>query len=309
VQASIEEANRLYREGLALAKATDDRWAIGHALLFLGWNARRTGNYREAAHQLEEALAQFEQTGDAGGIVTSRAALSELAIYQGRYEDALIFGRESRSMADGFNPMPGLMGSSTMAQALYALGEYEEAEALLREGLRVYQAYGREDCEDWLFGLGQIAFAGRDYARAAQLFKDSLATAVQFGNLHMVIQNQISQGRLYLAQGSAIEARRQLLAALQSVVLSEWRPLLLDCVATIAVLFVEERDLESALLLATLVAENPASRAMSKEGAERLLARHQIELSSDQMAAVRQRSRVSDLETVAAELLSEFETA
>jgi predicted ATPase len=308
VQESIEESNRLYREGLALARATGNRWAIGHALLFLGWNAQLAGDYPEAEQQTHEALKQFRQTGDVGGIVTSLAGLGGLALDRGRYEDALTFSRESRSVAHGFNPMVGLMGLSTMAQALYALGEYEEAEKLFAQGLTVFGEYGREDHENWLFYLGEIAFSKMDYARAAQLYEHSLARAVGFGNLRMVIRNQISQGRLQMARGNIIEARRSLYAALQSVVQSSWRPLLLDCLAASAALFAKEGNLEDAALLATLITADLASRAMTKERAEHLLAHIEKELSSEQMGAVRQRSRTSDLSTVAAQLLLELET-
>lgn len=308
VQESIDESNRLYREGLALARATGNRWAIGHALLFLGLNARLTGDYQEAEQQAHEALKQFRQTGDMGGIVTCLAILGELAVVRGQYGDALAFSQESRSAARAFNPMPGLMGLSTMAQALVALGEYEEAEKLFAQGLAVFREYGRKDCEDWLFGLGEIAFSKMDYARAAQLYEDSLTCAVEFSNQHMVIRNHISKASLNVAQGKAIEARKQLHATLQLVIQSNWRPLLLDCIAAIAALFAEEGNLEYAALLATLTTADPASRAVTIEHGERLLAHIEKELSSDQMAAVSQQIRTSDLATVAAQLLLELET-
>ena len=308
VQGSLEESNRLYREGLVLARATGDRWAIGHALLFLGWNAQFTGDYQEAEQQFHGALEQFRQTGDMGGITTLLAVLSTLAVDRGRYEDALAFSRESMSAADGFNPLVPLMGLIAKAQALYALGAYEEAEKLFGQGLRVYREYGREDDEEWLFWLGEIAFSRMDYARAAQLYEDSFASAVEFRNLQMVIRIHASQGSLFAAQGKAIEARKQLHAALQSAIQSNWRPLLLDCLAASAAFFAKEGNLEYAAQLAALVTAEPASRAMTRERGERLLAHVEKELSWDPLGAVSQGNQMSDLGAVAAHLLLELDT-
>jgi hypothetical protein len=47
---------------------------------------------------------------------------------------------------------------------------------------------------------------------------------------------------------------------------------------------------------------------MTKERGERLLARIEKDLSFDEMDALRQRSRTSDLDTVAAQLLADLET-
>ncbi|UCC51552.1 MAG: tetratricopeptide repeat protein, partial [Anaerolineaceae bacterium] len=309
VQDSLEESNRLYREGLALARTVGDPWAIGHALVFLVGNARHAGNYQEARQLGREALKQFRQNGDSGGVATSLFELSLLAVDMGRYEEALTLARESISVTRGFNPMIRIMGLYPLGLALYALGEYVEAEEQFRQSLTVYREFGREDRNFALFLLGEIALHKREFARAAQLYQDSLANAVTFGNLHMIIQNHISLGTLHVEQGIGVEARKHLRAALQTAIQVNQRPLLLDCLAPISELFLDEGDLEYAALLATLITEDPASRAMTKERGERLLAHIEKELPSVQMGAVRQRNQTSDLGAVAAQLFLDLETA
>ncbi|UCC51871.1 MAG: tetratricopeptide repeat protein, partial [Anaerolineaceae bacterium] len=119
VQDSKEESNRLYREGLALARAVRDPWAIGHALVFLAGNARRTGEYQEAQQLGNEALKQFRQNGDKGGIAVSLIELSLLAVDLGRYEDAMTLAQESISVTQGFSPMIRIMGLAPLGLAFY----------------------------------------------------------------------------------------------------------------------------------------------------------------------------------------------
>jgi predicted ATPase/DNA-binding SARP family transcriptional activator len=306
VQDSLEESNRLYREGLALAKAVGDPWAIGHALVFMVGNARLAGDYQEARQLGREALKQFRQNGDNGGVATSLLELSLLAVDMGQYEEALTLARESIAVTQGFNPMVRIMGLHPLGLALYALGEDAEAEEQFRQVIEVSREFGREDWKFKLFFLGEIAFRRRDYVRAARLFKDSLVTAVAFGNLRWITRNHTSLGSLNVAQGKSIEARKHFHAALQTAIQLNWRPLLLDCLVGVAELLSEEGDLDYAAHLATLILADPASRAMTKDRAKLLFTHTVRELSSDEMDAVRQRSDQSNLAAVAAQLLSDL---
>lgn len=307
VHDSMEESNRLYREGLALAKAVGDPWAIGHSLVFLVENARLAGEYKEAQQLGREALKQFKENEDKVGVAVALNELSLLAIDLGQYEIALTYARESISVTQSFTPMIRIMGLYPLGLALYALGRYGEAEEQFRQLQTVQREHGREDWKGPLFYLGEVAFRNRDYARAAQLYNDSLASSVEFGDLYMFVNNQISQGRLYLAQGKRIEAKKHLHAALKTAILLKWRPLLLDCLVGIAELLSEEGDLDYAAMLASLVAANPAGRAMSKERGDRLLARLDKDPSFKRMDAIRQSVDESNLAAVAAQLLTDLE--
>jgi hypothetical protein len=124
-----------------------------------------------------------------------------------------------------------------------------------------------------------------------------------------VARNHDALGRLNLAQGNDVRAREHLLAALQAGIPLGQPSLILDCLATVAELFLAVGNLEYAALLAMQVAANPASRAKIKEGATRLLTQLETELSADGLAIIRQRSRQSDLDAVAVKLLVDLETS
>ncbi len=307
VQDSIEESNRLYREGLALAKDVGDSWAIGHALVFLAENYRIAGEYQQAQQLGREALKQFKENEDKVAIAVSLNELSLLAIDLGRYEDAITYARESILVTQGFTPMIRIMGLAPLGLALYALGRYEEAEEQFRQRRMVVREFNLEDWSDTLFFLGELAFRKGGYVQAAQLYNDSMASAVKHGDLDMVVRNHISQGSLSLKQGKRIEAKKHLHAALQTAIPLKRRPLLLDCFVGIADLLAKDGDLDYAAVLATLVVADPASWAMSKERGGRLLARLEKDLSFDGMDAVRQRVDQSDIHAVAAQLLIDLE--
>jgi predicted ATPase len=308
VQDSMEESNRLYREGLALAKAVGDSWAIGHALVFLVENARLAGNYQEAQQLGHEALEQFRKNEDEVAVAVSLNELSLLAIDLGRYEEALTLAQESISITQGFNLMIRIMGLFPQGIAFFALGRYGEAEELFWQLQKIHREFGREDWKTALFFLGEVAFRKRDFARADQLYNDSLAYAVEFDDLYMVARNHLSQGSLSLAQGKRVDAKRHLHAALQTAIPLNRRPLLLDCFVGIAELLVEEGDLNHAAVLATITAADSASWAVSKERGGRLLARLEKDPSFEGMDADLQSVDGSNLDAVAAQLLGDLET-
>lgn len=308
-QRSIKESNRLYQEGLTLARAIGDQWAIGHALIYLAWNSRATGDYQEAEQQGHEALKQFRQNGDKGGIAFSLVMLSVLAVDRGQYEHALALAQESRSVTQGFNPLFHSQGLFPLGYALFALGKYSEAEEKFRQSLKLAREVGRQVwARNMLFWLGEITFYMGDYARAAQQYQESLAGAIEIDNLDSIVQNHCALGRLDTAQGKYIEARKHFYAALQTSLPINRPPLILDCMAGIAELFAKEGDLDNAALLATLITGHSASRAKINERAAHLLAQIEADLSSNGLDAVRQRSRALDLGSVAAQLLVDLET-
>jgi tetratricopeptide (TPR) repeat protein len=303
-QESLQESYQLLQESLAVARETGDQWAIADALLHTGDKAHAAGEYEKAAQNYQEAVQQFRQNGDLSGVGASLHKLSLIAIDCGRSEEALAIAQEIMPLVRDFMPIHSFRA---LGYALIALGSYEEAEAQFQQGL-AFIGEPEHNTRDLLFGLGWAAFGVGEYARAAQQFQESLAEALEIDDLAYVAQNHDALGRLNLAQGNDIRAREHLLAALQAGIPSGQPPLILDCMATAAELFLAEGNLEYAALLALQVAANPASRAKIKERAARLLTRLEAELSADVLASIHLPSRLSDLDAVAAQLLVDLKS-
>ena len=303
-QESLEESYQLLQESLAVARETGDQWAIADALLHTGDKAHAAGEYERAAQSYQEAARQFRQNGDMGGVGPSLQKLSLIAINRGRYDEALTIAQEIMPLVRDFLPTHSFRA---LGYALIALRAYEKAEAQFQQAL-AFTGESKENTRDMLFGLGWAAFGVGEYARAAQQYQESLAEALEIDDLAYVARNHDALGRLNLAQGNDVRAREHLLAALQAGIPLGQPPLILDCLATVAELFLAEGNLEYAALLAMQVETNPASRAKIKERTARLLTRLEAELPANDLAKLRQRSRPSELDTVAAQLLVDLKT-
>jgi tetratricopeptide (TPR) repeat protein len=187
---------------------------------------------------------------------------------------------------------------------MYAQGAYEEAEKQFKQGLDLVRELDwMSRIPFWLYHLGKVAFRTGDHALAEYQFEESLAVALAFEDPLMSAQNHDVLGRLDLDKGEAYQARGHLQAALQVAIPLGRPPLLLSIFATAAELFIIEKNLEYAALLATFVTNHPASAARVKERANQLLTSLESQFSPDELEKVRQCSQQSDLDRLAAQLV------
>ncbi len=307
-QESLKESSRLLSESLILARQFGDQWAIGHTLVRMGENAQAVGDYANAEQRWREALKQFRQNRDIRATAWALTYLSVLVGDRGRYEEALALAQENMSLFTESNP-PTPYVFYALGKALYDLGTYEAAEEQFQQRLALTKEVGlRSQNPVNLFFLGKIAFRTGDYARAHQHHEESLAGALEFDNLELVAQNHDALGRLYGAQSAGMRAREHCRAALQAAIAFGQSQILLDCLATVAELILEEGNLDQAAMMAMPITNHPNSRAKTKERAGRLLIKSEVDLSSGDLADKYQRGRQSDLDTVAAQVLVDLKT-
>jgi hypothetical protein len=105
-----------------------------------------------------------------------------------------------------------------------------------------------------------------------------------------------------------LRAREHFQAALRASINIGQAPVQLVSMAGIAELLTGEGDLNYAARLAMLVMNHPASQAKVKERAERILVKLEAQLSSNDLVAIHESSRQSDLDSVAAQLLVDLRT-
>jgi predicted ATPase/DNA-binding XRE family transcriptional regulator len=305
MQETLEESASMYEECLALAREVEDQWAVGHALLLLGMNSLRAGVYQQAEERWKEALKNFKHNRDPGGISFTLGWLSMLAVDRGRYQDALSLAQESISVAREDDPI----AACWLAQALCANGMYAQAQGLLQQVLVLSrETDDKPVVSQGLFFLGKIAFQIGDYDRAEQELQESLAFALVSDPWNFAVLNHDALGRLDLAQGKYLQAGEHLRDALKIVIQLVNLPILLVVMTTAAELFAEVGDLAYAALLATFIKGHPAIQAKVKERTEQLLTRLAAQLSTEKLARIRQRSRDSDIDTLAKQLLIDLET-
>ena len=310
LQTSIDESNRLLSECLTLAREVGDKWAIGASLQYMGENDRDSGNYEQAKLRLQEGLKQCRKTDGWRNVLVKIAWLSFIAVDLGHYDEALTLAWECAFIERKFAPKFPMWSTRVLGRALYAIGEYDKAEDQFQQSLTLSREY---NLGSWtplcLFHLGEISFSTGNYASANQRYMQSLAEALELNNFELVARNQNALGRLALVQGDCLRAEDHLLEALQTANPLGRPPLLLLIFANSAELFAKEKNLEQAALLAAFVTNHKASTARVKERADELLTRLEEQLSVDELAEIRQRSRQSDLDSLAAQLVLDLENS
>jgi tetratricopeptide (TPR) repeat protein len=229
--------------------------------------------------------------------------LSAIAIYLGKYQQALSLARECEIFLHDFNNIYSLYGSGSLIDALYAVGEYDEAEELCQRVLSYFKERGAFHTYCWLFWLGKLAFKKDEYERAEKQFQESLVIAYEAEDPEVIALAHDALGRLKLNNGEVHLARKHLQSALETAISLSRPPILLAIITTAAELFAEEGDQEYAALLAILTAYHSASQASVKERAEELLTRLEAQLGADDLVEIRQRSQQSDLDSLAHQLL------
>jgi tetratricopeptide (TPR) repeat protein len=178
-QGELEAAIRVFEEGLALCRASDDRAVLGGIAGDLGEAYAFTGRVAEGLALLEEARQEDLRTGAVGAYVTHLRQLSAVYLRVGRVEEArqhacqaLDLARRQKRRGDEAHALFQLGAVHAQASppdAAQAAAHYQQALALAEAlGMRPLQAHCHR-------GLGTLyAKTGRpEQARAA------LATAIE----------------------------------------------------------------------------------------------------------------------------------
>jgi CHAT domain-containing protein/Flp pilus assembly protein TadD len=188
------EAERLYREALAVRKATlgDRHTEYAQSLNNLAMLYRYTGRYAEAEPLLRETLAAYRAAvGDRHPVYA--IALDNLGLLYraaGRYGEAEPLQREALAVRKAVlgDRHPDYAKSLNNLALLYeSTARYEEAELLLREAAAAYKASGGRH-PDYVQSLNNLAVLYQDTGRLAEaepLYRNALAVwKATLGNRH-----------------------------------------------------------------------------------------------------------------------------
>jgi len=227
--------------------------------LALGWDARNQGKLRESERLVRKGC---EILTEVGGWVNNRQVLMAYGVshlYLGEYADALTSLQSCVDILDYQVDKPSLAHATTMlGLCLTHLGLYDEAYETGKRSFAIYKELGA-----WLeFGRGYMnlswmALGVESYAEAESLARKASAVYRAKGNQERTAISLTLLGFASLSQGKVSDSRRHVLEALRIAV--KYRtilPLLLGLTA-VALLLLEEDDVERALELYTLALEEP----------------------------------------------------
>lgn len=168
-QGRARDAKRSCELAIELARAVGDHRVLAHALYLLDWANVALGHMDLAIHSAE-ALALYRELGDLSGEAVVANNLGALAYFDGRWTDAIELYEHSRDarLRTG-DAVEAATATTNIAEILVERGELDEAERLLVDARRVYQA------APYLAGVAYAtAHLGRVAARAGR-FAESTA--------------------------------------------------------------------------------------------------------------------------------------
>lgn len=169
---------------------------------FLGYVLSTVGDMPSAEELTEQALEAFEELGDEWGVAAAHSDRVSQALARGSVDQARASASRCAelftSSGERWGQLKASFGLGMLAQLS---GDYERAEAVHRDGLRV-----AEELRSWpevsykLSWLGRVALTVGDYAKARELHEQARRTAAEHG---------FSPGEVYAETGLALGARRE----------------------------------------------------------------------------------------------------
>jgi predicted ATPase len=210
-----EEAQRLLRQSLALARALGDRREMAHVLYFLGSNMAQfsiSGDYREAQEMLEESLTIFRALGDRRGIAYVLGTLSHTLFFQWQLERAERLARESVAIHREIGHLHGIatLLLTGLGWILYRRGKYAEHHSVLEEHLEICYELGlRRYTHEAYAELGLVELQLGQYKSARVHAEMSLSIARERENdepFQVAVSLQ-SLGCVALVEGAYVDAQ------------------------------------------------------------------------------------------------------
>lgn len=193
---------------IAEATAAGDLDALARAYNALDWSNLQLG--RPTGDAWPRALAIYEEQGDLAGQARILSNLGMEAFYAGRWDEALGFAERGRDIELRIGNFVGAAtDASNIAELRCEQGAYDEAEAQLRDALRVARAAGHR----WGVGLATsilalvLARTGR-FDDALDLFAQAASELNAIGATEDALLNDARLAECHVLTGDAAAALR-----------------------------------------------------------------------------------------------------
>jgi predicted ATPase len=243
------------------------------ALNVAGSVAWKMGNHAEARAQWLEAYEAYEAQGHAVGIgrFSGNLAIVEQAL--GNLAEALRYAQRSLEIALGSGDhLNAAQNYNRLGDLEFDQHNLDSAHTLWSEGLAHAQQHGIEVVIPLLLhNLGRVATERGEFARARELFDQSLERARKADDPSLQSQTLTCLASMAMAEGALDDAAFYLRQSLELAHAIRSHPVFLGAAATLADLRLQQGRLETAKQLFQLVAQHPAAEQKDRERAEQML--------------------------------------
>ena len=181
-QVRIAEADRLARAAVVEAEASDERSALAGAYRVISVAAHYQGD-PEAETYCQRAYDLYVEIGDLIGQGNMAMNLGAFAFFDGRWAETLeLYGQSSEASRRVGDHVEAASVDANIAEVLVNQGHLDEAESLLRNGIRVLRSSG----SPWLASfaemqLGRVHTARGRHQEAEHVLRGLVAESYEMG--------------------------------------------------------------------------------------------------------------------------------
>jgi predicted ATPase/DNA-binding SARP family transcriptional activator len=306
----FRESSEILRESLQVLGqgGSGARREMGLALVQLGMVRWHLGDYEESQHFMRDGLDISREVRDQFIQSLSLMALSLVTHSMGKYAEAKQWQEECLAQFRMNNDQRGLVSSMVWSggRIHLALGEFEQGEHLLNEGMTIWQ--GLKDNFHRalaLTHLGILAYLRTDYSKAKQLHQESMEIFKEIGDQWGVAYALNGLGYATGALGERDAAENHFCEALKIAFEIETLPVAMEALVGLATLLHtgNQRETERALEWLEFVRQHPASSYETKVKAEQLITEIEEMLPARVVKAAQSRGQADKLEVLVEEIL------
>jgi tetratricopeptide (TPR) repeat protein len=303
-----EEACSVLVPSAAYLRTSAESSAAIYSLWYLGFAYLQLGQFTKAKENLLESQRLSQQQNDGWFHALADEFLGGLARGEGTYSRAQLHLKEAlahfRQLGD---PMMTSHVLSDLGHIMQRLGDLDQAEKLLQEGLEIAQGldYCRFGVGTALDGLGQVAYARGNYERARALFLESAMLFQQIGDTHRLTEVLNYQGFNMMALGAMDAARDDFSTALNLAQQCGLIPSILDALMGLAILDSRENNREETLELILYILQHPAGAQDTKNRAAALKVDLETRYSPEQVELASRSAKSKHLD----EFVRQFQTS
>jgi len=302
-----EEAFAILAPSAAFLRTSSETSTVIYSLWYLGFAYLQLGRFSEGKESLLECQAISRKYGESWFQALADEFLGSLARGEGTYSQARVYLKEALDYFHQLgDPMMTSHVLSDLGYTLLSLGDLDQAEKLLQEGLAIAREldYCRFGVGLALDGLGQVAYAQGDHERAHAFFSESASLFRQIGDTHRLTQVLNYQGQNALALDTTREAQKEFSTALKLAQQSGLIPSMIDALIGLAIVDSRQRANQETLELVLYILQHPASAQKTKDLARQLRVELQDKLSQEEIEAAQQYTGSKSLDEFVRQVLA-----
>jgi tetratricopeptide (TPR) repeat protein len=299
-QGRIAEAGQALRDCLDPLKSANDRVGLANVFWVNGVVCMFMGRFQEAISCLQEALAQALVTDRQWEISISRILIGRVEYQLGDYNQSKRWITDGLALGQKLGD-PNLItfGTSSLVETEQALGQLDDMEALLREGIQLAMGNGSRFTYAMLQEqLALVLHSTGNTGEAQGLCQASVNLYRELGDDWSISRALTLLGKFKLEAGEPAQAFQFFLDALEVAYQAHSYANALDALTGIAAIQAVNQNHLLAFELTWHILQNPNSTHRARTASQSLLEELEARLAPDQIEAAKASVQVQGFDQI-----------